>query len=133
MLAVYAKERQPAPTLTTKPLPQSIARELGALQEDITRLRNRLEAAEQGLTQPQVLTSLRRRIEALEAEKRVLEEALEQLMENRTTFIVAHRLSTIQHADMILVMKEGCIVDAGTHPQLLGKEGLYQELYKGMA
>ena len=44
MLAMYAKERQPAPALATKPLPQSIARELGALQKDITRLRNRLEA-----------------------------------------------------------------------------------------
>lgn len=78
MLAVYAKERQPAPALTTKPLSQPIARELGALQEDITRLRNRLEAAEQGLTHQEVLASLRRRIEALEAEKRALEEALEQ-------------------------------------------------------
>lgn len=44
MLAIYAKERQPAPTSAANPLPQSIARELGALQEDITRLRNRLEA-----------------------------------------------------------------------------------------
>lgn len=78
MLAVYAKERQPAPTLVTPLLPQSIARELNALQEDLTRLRNRLEAAEQGLTHPEVLASLQRRIDALEAEKRALEEELEQ-------------------------------------------------------
>lgn len=78
MLAVYARERQPVPTLATSPLPQSIARELNALQEDLTRLRNRLEAAEQGLTHPKVLASLQRRIDALEAEKRALEEELEQ-------------------------------------------------------
>ena len=78
MLAVYAKERQPALTSVTNPLPQSIARELSALQEDITRLRNRLEAAEEGLTHPEVLTSLRRRIDTLEAEKQALEEALRQ-------------------------------------------------------
>lgn len=78
MLAVYAKERQPEPTLLTNPLPQSIARELNTLQEDLTRLRNRLEAAEQGLTHPEVLVSLQRRSDALEAEKRALEEELEQ-------------------------------------------------------
>ena len=78
MLAVYAKERQPMPTLLTNPLPQSIARELNTLQEDVTRLRNRLEAAEQGLTHSEVLASLRRRIKALEEEKRALERELEQ-------------------------------------------------------
>lgn len=78
MLAVYAKERRPAPTFAAGPLPLSIARELNALQEDLTRLRNRLEAAEQGLTHPEVLVSLQRRIDALEAEKQVLEEELEQ-------------------------------------------------------
>ena len=78
MLAVYAKERQPAPTLAINPLSQSIARELNTLQEDLTRLRNRLEAAEQGLTHSEVLASLQRRIKALEAEKCALEQELEQ-------------------------------------------------------
>ena len=83
MLAVYAKERQPVPTLLTDPLPQSIARELNTLQEDVTRLRNRLEAAEQGLTHSEVLASLRRRIKALEEEKRALEGEFEQETKDR--------------------------------------------------
>ena len=78
MLAVYAKERQPVPTLLTNPLPQSITRELNTLQKDLTRLRNRVEAAEQGLTHPEVLAFLQRRIAALEEEKRLLEQELEQ-------------------------------------------------------
>ena len=78
MLAAYAKERQPAPSVLVDPLRQSLARELSALQEDLTRLRNRLEAAEQGVTHLGVTASLARRLKALEAEKRVLEEALEQ-------------------------------------------------------
>lgn len=92
MLAVYAKERQPVPTRVMNPLPQSIARELHALQEDLTRLRNRLEAAEQGLTHSEVLVSMRRRIDALEAEKRALEEELER--QTRDTDIQEFELLT---------------------------------------
>ena len=65
--------------------------------------------------------------------EKLIQSALERLMENRTTFIVAHRLSTIIGADMILVMREGKIIDAGTHQTLLQKEGLYQELYKDLS
>lgn len=76
-LAVYAKERQPTatPTLT---LLKSLAREIGALSKDLTRLRNRLEAAENGQVHDEVITSLERRIIALEQEKKRLEEELEQ-------------------------------------------------------
>jgi subfamily B ATP-binding cassette protein MsbA len=62
--------------------------------------------------------------------ERAVQEALEQLMQNRTTLVIAHRLSTIQHADRILVMEEGRIVDAGTHAELLDKNGVYQTLYQ---
>lgn len=55
--------------------------------------------------------------------------ALEKLMEGRTTIMVAHRLSTIQHADKILVMHKGRIAEAGTHQELLSREGLYRKLY----
>ena len=78
MLAVYAKERQPAPSVLVDPLRQTLARELSALQEDLTRLRNRIEAAEQGVTHPDVVASLQRRIAALEAEQQTLENVLEQ-------------------------------------------------------
>ena len=57
-----------------------------------------------------------------ESEK-LVQDALNKLMENRTTLIVAHRLSTIQHADEIVVMKDGKIVEKGTHKELIQKKG----------
>jgi len=51
-------------------------------------------------------------------------------MQGRTTFIVAHRLSTIQNADVILVMKNGNIIEQGNHEELLAKKGFYKELYE---
>ena len=50
-------------------------------------------------------------------------------MKGRTSFIIAHRLSTIKDADMILVMKDGDIVEQGTHDELLAKNGFYADLY----
>ena len=55
--------------------------------------------------------------------------ALAKLMEGRTTIMVAHRLSTIQHADKIIVMHQGQIEEAGTHQELLSQNGLYRKLY----
>lgn len=51
-------------------------------------------------------------------------------MTNRTTIMVAHRLSTIQHADQIMVMHKGRIRESGTHQELLGKDGIYKKLYE---
>ena len=51
------------------------------------------------------------------------------LMEGRTSFVIAHRLSTIKDADVILVMKEGDIIEQGTHEELLEKGGFYADLY----
>jgi ATP-binding cassette subfamily B protein len=59
----------------------------------------------------------------------LIQEAMAELMKNRTSFIIAHRLSTIRHADLILVMKDGDIVEQGTHDELLKKQGVYAELY----
>ena len=55
--------------------------------------------------------------------------AMEALMQGRTSFVIAHRLSTIRDADLILVMKDGDIVEQGNHQELLAKNGMYAELY----
>ena len=58
-----------------------------------------------------------------------IQKAFLELMDGRTAFIVAHRLSTIKNADKILVMKDGAIIESGTHGELLEKGGFYSELY----
>lgn len=60
----------------------------------------------------------------------LIQEALEKLMEGRTTIMVAHRLSTIQHADCIMVMHKGKIREQGTHQELLAQDGIYKKLYE---
>jgi ATP-binding cassette, subfamily B, bacterial len=62
------------------------------------------------------------------ATERLIQEALERLMENRTSFVIAHRLSTIRKADQILVMRNGQITERGTHEELLEANGLYAKL-----
>jgi ATP-binding cassette subfamily B protein len=58
-----------------------------------------------------------------------IQSAFAKLMEGRTSFIVAHRLSTIKEADLILVMRDGHVIEQGTHTELLEKKGFYHELY----
>ena len=59
-----------------------------------------------------------------------IQKAFDTMMKGRTSFIVAHRLSTIQEADLILVMRDGHIVEQGNHEELLEKRGFYAELYR---
>jgi ABC-type multidrug transport system fused ATPase/permease subunit len=61
--------------------------------------------------------------------EKLIQEALDRLMEGRTTFVIAHRLSTVRRADLILVMDQGRIVQQGTHAELLAQGGLYREIH----
>lgn len=58
-----------------------------------------------------------------------IQEAMDELMKNRTSFVIAHRLSTIKNSDLILVLKDGDVIESGTHDELLQKNGYYAELY----
>jgi subfamily B ATP-binding cassette protein MsbA len=68
---------------------------------------------------------------ALDSEsERLVQEAIEHLLEGRTVFVIAHRLSTIMNADQILTMEDGRIIQSGTHDELLAEGGLYRKLYR---
>ena len=59
----------------------------------------------------------------------LIQAAMEELMKGRTSFVIAHRLSTIRNADMILVMRDGDIVEQGNHEELIARNGFYAQLY----
>jgi ATP-binding cassette, subfamily B, bacterial MsbA len=92
--------------------------------------RQRISIARAILKNPRILI-LDEATSALDTEsEKLVQEALERLMVNRTTFVIAHRLSTIQNADKIIVMDKGCIVEIGTHTELLAQNGLYSKLHR---
>jgi ABC-type multidrug transport system ATPase subunit len=59
----------------------------------------------------------------------LIQQALTELMRGRTTFVIAQRLRTVRHADQILVLKDGRIVERGCHAELIARDGLYREIY----
>ena len=59
----------------------------------------------------------------------LIQKAMDRLMEGRTSFVIAHRLSTIRNADLILVMKDGNIIEQGNHDELMAQGGFYADLY----
>ena len=91
--------------------------------------RQRISIARAILKNPPILI-LDEATSALDTEsERLVQDALIKLMENRTTLVIAHRLSTIQHADEIIVMQKGEIIERGKHNELLLKNGVYKKLY----
>jgi subfamily B ATP-binding cassette protein MsbA len=91
--------------------------------------RQRIAIARAILKNPRILL-LDEATSSLDSEsERLVQEALERLMKGRTTFVVAHRLTTIQRADRILVLNHGRLVESGTHSELMSRKGLYQYLY----
>jgi len=91
--------------------------------------RQRIAIARAVLKNPRILM-LDEATSSLDNESELLvQDALDRLMKGRTTFVVAHRLSTIQKADRILVLEHGTIVEEGTHEALLERKGLYYHLY----
>jgi ATP-binding cassette, subfamily B, bacterial MsbA len=91
--------------------------------------RQRIALARAILKNPRILL-LDEATSALDSEsERLVQEALEQLMKGRTTFVIAHRLTTIQQADRILVLNKGRLVEAGTHSELMDRQELYHYLY----
>jgi ATP-binding cassette subfamily B protein len=91
--------------------------------------RQRLAIARALIRNPRILI-LDEATSALDSEsEKLIQIALTPLMKDRTTFVVAHRLSTVQEADQILVLDEGKIVESGTHSELVTKQGLYRHLY----
>ena len=61
--------------------------------------------------------------------EQLIQKAMDNLMRGRTSFVIAHRLSTIRDADLILVMKDGDIIEAGSHDELMKADGFYTQLY----
>jgi subfamily B ATP-binding cassette protein MsbA len=91
--------------------------------------RQRLSIARAVLKNPSILI-LDEATSALDTEsERLVQDALEKLMNNRTSLVIAHRLSTIRNADMICVFHEGRIVETGTHNELIAKGGIYSKLH----
>jgi subfamily B ATP-binding cassette protein MsbA len=93
--------------------------------------RQRIAIARALLKDPPVLI-LDEATSALDSEsEQLVREAIDRLMRDRTVLVIAHRLSTIQHADQILVLERGQVVERGTHTSLLARGGRYRDLYEG--
>jgi subfamily B ATP-binding cassette protein MsbA len=91
--------------------------------------RQRIAIARALLRDPPILI-LDEATSALDTEsERLVQEAIDRLMQHRTVFVIAHRLATVQHADRIVVLAEGRIVERGSHDELLGRNGMYRRLY----
>ncbi|MCK4596752.1 ATP-binding cassette domain-containing protein, partial [bacterium] len=92
--------------------------------------RQRIAIARALLKDPKILI-LDEATSALDSESEIsVQQALERLMKDRTTLVIAHRLSTVQNADRIVVLEKGTVVQEGSHEDLIRQEGVYKKLYK---
>jgi ATP-binding cassette subfamily B protein len=88
-----------------------------------------LAIARAALTNPRVLILDEATSSVDTRTERQIQQALEKLLQGRTSFVIAHRLSTIRHADQVLVLEDGQIVERGSHDELLDRRGAYYNLY----
>ncbi len=92
--------------------------------------RQRISIARAILADPRILI-LDEATSSLDSEsEQLIQEGLAYLMRGRTTFVIAHRFSTVQHADQLLVLKEGRIVERGRHAELIEQSGFYREIFQ---
>jgi ATP-binding cassette, subfamily B, bacterial MsbA len=112
-----------------KDLPEGIYTNIGDAGGKLSGgQKQRLSIARAVLKNPPIMI-LDEATSALDTEsERLVQDALEQVMKNRTSIVIAHRLSTVQKADKIVVMKQGKIVEMGTHKELIAQNGMYQKL-----
>ena len=91
--------------------------------------RQRVSIARAILRDPRILI-LDEATSSVDTETEVkIQEALERLIRGRTTFAIAHRLSTLRHANRLLILDKGAIAEIGTHDELLARDGLYRKMY----
>ena len=95
-----------------------------------SRQRQRIAIARAILKDPAILI-LDEATSSLDSEsERLVQDALENLMQGRTSFVIAHRLSTIRNADQILVIDQGRVIESGAHAELMNRNGLYRKLHE---
>lgn len=112
-------------------LPEGMATHIGAKGNKLSGGQRQRVAIARAMLKDAPILILDEATAALDTEsERLVQDALNHLMPNRTTLVIAHRLSTIEHADQVLVMDQGRIVERGTHAELLAVGGLYAHLHR---